>query len=265
MKKKCFALFVPLLLCGCGLDANVCKDSNVLFPNGGYVSKDNLKIKEKLDYTVNSTDGTLIYEYKNMPDSITQGQDEFSFASKTGIIKESGLNNIRYPKLFDGEISCSGARANSRMGLLSKGIIVDFDSKTANEVKGIALYMSHNTQNLYMKATATLYQNTNEVKGQFNEYNFSFVTVLQITGPGAHLYYVDVAKTLENSKGLDNIQMIKFSFERLPLTEEQQNSGSYMKYIDNWEEENKIIDENDNRQSFVKMYDMSLPYSVWKR
>ena len=59
--------------------------------------------------------------------------------------------------------------------------------------------------------------------------------------------------------------MIKFSFERLPLTEEQQNSGSYMKYIDNWEEENKIIDENDNRQSFVKMYDMSLPYSVWKR
>lgn len=32
MKKKCFALFIPLLLCGCGLDANVCKDSNVAFP-----------------------------------------------------------------------------------------------------------------------------------------------------------------------------------------------------------------------------------------
>lgn len=263
MKKKCFALFIPLLLCGCGLDANVCKDSNVAFPEKNYVDK--YTVNETFDYDVNSSNDTLIYEYANLPDSIKKGQNEFEFASNTGIIKESGLNNIYYNKLFDGEISCSGARANSRLGLLSNGIVVDFENRTANEVKGIALYMSHNTQNLYMKATATLYKNTNKAKREFDIYNFSFVTVLQPTSLGAHLYYIDVTKVLDNSTGLDNIQMIGFKFERLQLTEEQKNSGLFMEYIGSWEEENKIIDENNNRKSFVKMYDMSLPYSTWKR
>ena len=266
MKKILPILFIPMLLTSCGLDSELCQDSNALFPEKDYVSS--FVTKETFNYTVSSTDQTLITNYEDLSDDIKKGKNEFEFARSTALINESGLNNIHYNKLFDGEISCSGAKANSRLGLLSNGIIVDFESKTANEVNGIALYMSHNYLTLKMMATVTLYKSTNnpKVTREFNAYNFNFRVNLGTTNLGPYFFYVDLNKIFENSDELDNTQMIGFSFERLELTDEEKATRQYMDYISSFEEENKIIDEKTgNRQSFVKMYDMALPYATWKR
>ncbi len=261
MKKSKFVLlFMPLLLCSCGLDSQQCKDNIANFPLENSNPKFNLKSEQ--NFNLNET--SLYTKYDSIPEEAKKEQNMIEFAAATSLKRTASINsNIRYPQLFDGVIACSGVNPNSRLGLYSEGIIIEFP-KIATSVNSICLYMAHNVLQLKMRATVTLYQSTANPQDsrEFKAYNFVFETVLGTSAAGPKFYYIDTLKATNAAENLNNIKMIGFRFERLTLTEEEKQTGYYTPYIATLEEEK---DKNRDPQSFIKMYDISLPYSTWSK
>lgn len=266
-KSKLVLFFIPLLLCGCGLDSQQCKDNIATFPLENSNPKFNLKSEQ--NFSLNETN--LYTSYPTYFNSLSEGEQKkeenkniINFAAATSLKKTSSINsNIRYPQLFDGVIACSGANPNSRLGLYSEGIIIEFP-KLATSVNSICLYMAHNVLQLKMRATVTLYRTTGNPQNshEYDAYNFVFDTVLGTSAAGPKFYYVDALKAIDDKDKLTNIKMIGFRFERLTLTEDEKKTGYYTPYIASLEEEK---DPNREKKSFIKMYDMSLPHSTWSK
>lgn len=268
MNKKIFnLLFIPLLLSGCGVDALQCADNIAEFPDS---NKPNYNIREEKDFIINNPnlvgeDNEQLYvEFDKVPSDITKGaQTAIEFANNTSIQRTANINNnLRYPKMFDGVISCSGSNANSRLGLYSEGVVVEFP-KLVDSMNYICLYMSHSFLNLKMSAMVTLFKNTSNIHDarEFDAYNFHFDTHLGTSVLGPKFFLLDLTKIMENVDELTDIQMVGFKYTRLTLTEEEKSSERYYQYIETLEEEKSI---EQSQRSFVKMYDISFPFSTWK-
>lgn len=282
MKKRILLMLPILLLTACGDDAQQCDDRIAEFPDENY-SVGNFTIKESHNYELSNPyynhelDGTTIQkeafeasDKKIVPefsllDSDTRRNETnvINYAFTTALSTTAQLNsNVRYQKLFDGQISCAGPHANSRLGLYSNGIIIDLN-KRLETAEGITVYMTHNFLSLKMKATVTLYKNTNSFNGrEFEAYNFSFYTNLGTSAAGAKFFYLDLKKILSDTNVLKDTQMIGFSYERIRPSQEEMNTGYFTKYYETLEEEKALTDSEG--KSFVKLYDIGLPYSTWR-
>lgn len=269
-KSKLVLLFLPLFLCSCGLDSQQCADNIADFP----LENSNPKFTLKSEQTFSLNDNTLYttYDsyYESLPDEdkteekAEENGNMIKFAASTSIKRTAAINsNIRYPQLFDGVIACSGTNPNSRLGLYSEGIIVEFP-KLATSVNSICLYMAHNTLKLKMRAIVTLYRTTGNPQDsrEFDAYSFAFDTELGTSAAGPKFYYIDALKAIDDQEKLTNIKMIGFRYERQTVTEEEKKTGYFTPYIPTLEEEK---DPNREIKSFIKMYDISLPYSTWSK
>lgn len=262
MKKKILFILPVFVLMSCGLDAQLCQDDLADFPN---YTETNFTIRNNYNYVVAnpSSDGKLITNYKDM--SLEQRtrkegneiieMSEIEYAYYTQLSTTAQLpQTVRYPKLFDGEISCAGANANSRLGLYSSGVIIDL-KRNLQSSNGLVLYMSSSYLVMKLNATVTLYKQIGSKK-QYDAYNFTFRVDLTPTLLGPNFFYFDFDKILGDASELNDTKMIGFKYQRLALTEEEIESERYVEYLSTQAQEEEL-------KSFVKMYDIAFPYSKW--
>ncbi|MCH5180116.1 MAG: hypothetical protein J1F32_02740 [Erysipelotrichales bacterium] len=289
MKKKLFILIPMLLLASCGGDAQQCDDSVADFPDINFTySKKNPSIKNSYKYELDnpiynhefdsSNDKKQLFEESDksvIPDfdyikgtELAHGYDNIlSYAQNTSLQKDAELpTSTRYPKIFDGQVSCAGPVSNSRIGIYSDGIILELN-RTLENASGITFYMTHNYLTLKMRAIFTLYKPTGTLPLQYDEYQFSFYTNLGTSVAGPKFFYLDLTKILENTSILKGCNMLGLRYERIDLTEEEkqnpQISNSFAKYYDNIDDEKNHDDSLG--KTFVKLYDIGMPYSKWSR
>lgn len=282
MKKRILLMLPILLLSACGDDAQQCDDRIAEFPDENY-SVGNFTIKESYNYELDNpyynheldgaaaqkeafeaSDKKLVPEFSLLDSETRRGETNIiNYAFATSLTKTAELSStVRYQKLFDGQVSCAGPYANSRLGLYSDGIIIDLN-KRLETAEGITVYMTHNYLSLKMKATVTLYKNTNTFNGkEFETHNFSFYTNLGTSAAGAKFFYLDLKKILPDTSVLKDTQMIGFSYQRIQPSQAEMDTGYFAKYYETLEEE-KALTESEGK-TFVKLYDIALPYSTWR-
>ncbi len=291
MKKKIFLLISLILLAGCeltpGIDAQQCDDNVASFPDENFTyGKKNLNIRNsyayeldnpiynherenesaKKDYFENS-DKKIIPDYSFMDNTLKHGNDNILlYAQNTALQNEANLPlTTRYPKIFDGQISCAGKNANSRLGLYSNGVIVELGRKLQT-ASGIALYMTHNFLTLKMKVFFILYKPTDSFEvNEYDEFVFSFYTNLGTSVAGPKFFYLDLTKILDDTSVLTGCNMLGLRYERIDLSDEEKNdpsiSESFAEFYDNLEDEKNHTKSKD--ESFLKLYDIGIPYSTW--
>lgn len=291
MKKKLFILIPMLLLTGCefGVYAQQCDDNVAPFPDAiNTYSKKNPSIKNSYKYELDNSiynherdslnDRKQLFEESDkfvIPDfdyikgtELAHGYDNIlSYAQNTSLQNDAELpTSTRYPKIFDGQVSCAGPTSNSRIGLHSDGIILELN-RTLESASGITLYMTHNYLTLKMRAIFTLYKPTGTLPLQYDEYQFSFYTNLGTSVAGPKFFYLDLTKILEDTSVLKGCNMLGLRYERIDLSEEEKQDAqlakSFAKYYDNLEDEKEHKDSAS--ETFVKLYDIGMPYSKWSK
>ncbi|MCH5172097.1 MAG: hypothetical protein J1F31_04670 [Erysipelotrichales bacterium] len=293
MKKKLLILIPVMLLASCELNfggyAQECNDNKADFPSDSHTySAITPKIRESYKYEINnpvynheqeteetrrqlfnSSDKSLITDFSFMNSEQANGNENIlTYAQNTALKNEANLPlSTRYPKIFDGQISCVGPTANSRLGLYSDGVIIDLH-RTLQSANSITLYMTHNYLTLKMKAVFTLYKPTDAISGnEYDEFVFSFYTNLGTSVAGPKFFYFDLTKILEDTSVLKGCNMLGFRYERIELSEEEKQDkqirDSFTQYYDNLEDEKNHTGANN--QTFVKLYDIGIPYSTWSK
>ena len=294
MKKKLLILIPMLLLASCdGLEfggyAQECDDNKAAFPDDAHTySVMNPKIRNSYNYELinpvynherenennrrqyfNDSDKTVITDFSFLNSDQAHGNENIlAYAQNTSLKAAADLPlSTRYPKIFDGQVSCAGPTSNSRLGLYSNGVIVDLH-RTLQSASGITIYMTHNYLTLKMKAIFTLYKPTGTLDGkEYDEFIFSFYTNLGTSVAGPKFFYLDLTKILEDTSILKGCDMLGFRFQRIDLSEEEkedkQLSASFTQYYDNLEDEKNHT--KGANETFVKLYDIGLPYSTWSK
>ncbi len=267
--KKRLAFLIPLLiLSSCGEDTITCNDNAAYFPPDDY--KINYKVRNTYTYELNNIQldslvgDSFINDYSNMPSSIVGDRDILHYANDTGLKKYTSLPAVRFPKLFDGQVSCAGSNANSFLCLYSDGIVIDLHKRLQSS-SAITIYMKHNYLNLKLKAYITLYNPTDsKTANEYDAYEFAFYANLG-TGLTPDFFYINLnnLSNLNNfsKQNLNGSSMIGFRFERQHLLETD-NSQYFTPYVDKENEKPKSKDEEP--RSFAKIYDISLPDSTWR-
>lgn len=254
-------LMTMLLLSSCGEALEICKDDNKLFPEE--IDMPNFTLRNRYETTVED----FTTRFNQISEEEKDGyENALTYAKSTNLKDTASLpNNVKYIKLFDGEISCAGSVANSRLHLYSSGVIVDLarNLKTADR---IGVYMTSSYMRLKIEATITLYKLVDRLSTPYvyDAYDFNFVTSLMPNSlePYFYSFLLSSLPSLDIdglivplSDALIDCSMIGFSYQRLDLTQEEISSGKYVE---------KIEDEKDS-PSFIKIYDISLPNSTWTR
>ncbi len=270
--KKRLALLIPLLiLCSCGEDAEICDDNAAVFPPDNY--KVDFKVRNTYTYELNDIElnsfvgDSFINDFANMPDDLVGNLDErniLQYASDTALNKCTTLSGIRFPKLFDGQVSCAGPNANSFLSLYSDGIVIDLHKRLQSS-STITIYMAHNYFKLKMKSYITLYKSTGSTSSnEYDAYEFAFYANLGTAKAGPNFFYInlDGLNAINNfsKQNLNGASMIGFRYERQHLLEGD-NPQFFTPYVD---KENEKPKNGEDPTSFVKLYDISLPNSTWR-
>ena len=290
MKKKLLILIPMLLLTGCefGGYAKRCDDNVADKPKDEFTySVKNPKInnsykyelenpyygherdtKEERDQYFEESEKQIIPDFSLMSESLKhENENVLTYAQNTSLKDTAKLpSSTRYMKIFDGQVSCVGDTANSRIGIYSDGIILEL-GRTLQSAEGITIYMTHNILTLRMKAIFTLYKPTGNLGDGYDEFVFSFYTNLGTSVAGPKFFYLDLTKILADVSILKGCNMLGLRYERIDLTEEEKEDkeirSSYAQYYDNLYDE-KNHTKSETTETFVKLYDIGLPYSTWR-
>lgn len=240
-----------LLLCSCGDAIDLCDDNNKIFPVAADFPK-NVSISKRI--AVEVSDDKLITKYENLPAQEQLGRTALEYAHDTSLKTTAKLGKVKFEKLFDGVISCSTNTPNSRLNLYQSGIDIVLN-KRLKDADRVGMYMTSSSLILKMRATISLYKlvDASSSTKVYEAYDFSFNCSLYPNTTAPYFYSFLLSSLPINVDDIKDTAMIGLSYRRLVPNDEETKTGNYFPYIE---------DETES-DSFIKVYDISLPFSSW--
>lgn len=255
MKKSKFLFLTVVLLSlsSCGDALEICNDDNNAFPNELKFPKIKVDEQKTIDHLVTN----FTTRYNELPDSEQNGLNVLQYAAENSLEKTADLSKkVSYIKIFDGEISCASSTANSRLHLYSTGVLVDLNRLLVQGDR-IGVFITSSSKWLKIEATITLYTLSDRMTTPYTyaKHNFTFKTNLKPNAAEPYYYSFKASDYLKENESLIDTRLIGFTYKRLELTDEETQSGHYTPYIE----------DEKNSESFVKLYDIMMPSSNWKK